>query len=501
MSSEALRRLSMRRGRINDRLTVRLALLATVALFLGTSCGGTTEGTEDAEKLCHSEKATEFASAPVTQADIYLDSSESMQGYLSDATHAMPVSPLQQLLQSLLLEELNDLGVVPGFYPFGSEVPTSPSPLSHLQDFVRSRGSYSQRDTDIVAALERASGKESSLSVVITDNTQDLETFKERRAFGFDRSGIVRAVTGDLAGKGFGVWLLGVQSPFDGVYYSVLLTRGPAGVVTNQRITLQQGSERPFYCWVVSRDWEKGRRLVARLHEDLERYSGLSAGSHSKSQVIEFFPGILPSLVVEEPEEIEVSHGPGDQQASPGFVDIFRVRSWTHRPMDTSMSLAELDFEQPRSSEILFPVKVRLSINQDDVLLSLPLQAWKSASEGNLDLGARLTRGIPHFEVKRQQPVQDSSMVQYLELSIPYERLVSQPRDRWKLAIPLSISVDMSFIGAENWLGAWSTQDDTSPKAISGKTLYLRDVSTSILQKTVGRSRYRGCLSLNFERK
>ena len=291
---------------------VSIALLALLGAF---ACSGTTEGTEDGEALCRLDEGLQLAPATVTQADIYLDNSVTMAGFISDVDHPMPVTPLQQLLQSLLVERLNDVELVPSFYTFGLNVDPA-TPLSELPNYVRDRTYYEKTENDIVAALLKASERPSSLSVIITDNTQDVLTSKQGRSLGFDRSGIVRTVSENLAGKGFGVWLLGFQSAFRGDYFSVRLTLEPAGVRTNRKFPLS--GERPVYCWIVSRDWEKGRSLAVDLHEELSRFAPLGEDGAPQVRGIEVFSGIVPSLSADEPDERELA--PPALEATPASL-------------------------------------------------------------------------------------------------------------------------------------------------------------------------------------
>jgi hypothetical protein len=481
------------------RLIIPLGLLV---LSTGASCfNGTTEGTEDPKALCPSNEEPQVAPSAVTEADIYLDASESMQGYISAPGYAMSISPLQQLLQTSLLEKLSDAGLSPRLHTFGEEVNPTPLPLRELREYVRDRSKYSEDRSDVVAALERAGESTTSLSVIITDNAQDLEYAKEgrdQRAPGFDRSAIVRTVSQNLAAKGFGVWLLGSQSPFEGTYFSLQLTLNSTGVGTNRRVELAGGKERPFYCWIVSRDWEKGRSLVAELYEELAQLSDLGADGVMKVHAIEFFPGIVPDLFLDEPDENELSTpiATGRQGTGESLADVFRVRSWTSDPARQGVTSGELVFEQPRTSKLIFLLKARLTLPSSDrnsALLSLPLSAWEILPKESLDLGASLTSEVQHF-VPSQHEGSKGSLSRYWELAVPYERLVSQPQNRWILAVPLSLRTGQ--VPGNYWLREWSTADDTTPEAIAGRTLYLYDVSRAILERTTGRQQQRGCVAL-----
>lgn len=488
-----LRRLLRSRGPL---FSVGILTLSTTA-----SCfSGPTEGIADPRRLCGSDSTVhQFTSSVVTEADIYIDASVSMQGYISAPGYSMPISPLQQLLQTSLLEKLSDGDLSPRLHIFGEEVNPTPLPLRELRDYVRERSKYSENRSDIVAALERAGESTASLSIIITDNAQDLEYAKEgreRRAPGFDRSAVVRTISQSLAGKGFGVWLLGAQSPFEGTYFSLLLTMNTTGAGTNRRVELTEGQQRPFYCWIVSRDWNKGRKLVADLHEDLTRFASPGTQGVPSVNAIELFPGILPSLSLPEPNEDELSPSP-----PPGGTgvptDVFRVRRWEDDGQGDS--LGELVFQQPRTSDIFFLLKARLTLASDSsqALLSLPLSSWELTPKPPLDLGAQLREELRHFAPPKAQE-SSQALTKYWELSVPHNQLLARPQATWALAIPFTLR--SQALPQSYWLRAWSTDVDTTPNSINGKTLYLSDVTNTIIARNLGADRRHGCSVLLFDR-
>lgn len=472
-----------------------LLLFASALLF----CACPDPQSSGSEMHCKYEKqilaAQTVPSASVTDAHIYLDTSDTMKGFLSDAANPMPVTLYQEVLQSLLLEQLHAVGLNPRISGFSKGYGSLDAPL---RSYALKRDLYREEESDIIGALEDASKQPATLSIVVTDNTQDLLAPKPNRAPGFDRAAFTRTVVDDLVKKDFGVWLLGFKSGFRGNYFSVQLTSGRRGVHTNQVIALS--SPRPVYCWVVSRDVPKGRRFVTALFDQLQRRAQVHDSQGNQIvYAIELAPGVPPRVKLEEPTDDElraaaglherhsnVAQEPRTPTANRGD-DVLRVRSWRSNPPANSIVYGDLELAEPRTERLSFVAKIRLEFDPKNLPLTIPVDLWSIETGDSLNLGTSLS-SIPDH----QRPSERSWRV-----SIPYARILSEAPARRDIEIPFFLLADLDASTKSSWLAEWSTDDDTTLSAIDGKSLYLLDVVRGIIAETLATPVVKSCMHLH----
>lgn len=446
---------------------------------------------------------------PVTDASVYLDTSTTMRGFIGDASHPMPVTLQQHLLRTLLLEALHSIDVGdPSLWGFGKEIFPLPHSLSAYASPPRDR--YDRGETDIVEVLYKVAQEPSTVSVIVTDNAQDLRAPKPQRAPGFDRVALIRAVTDGLVKEGFGVWLVGFLSGYHGEYYSVLLAANSGPAHINKPIPLS--SRRPSFCWVVSRDLHKGRQLVRRLHREL---SNLVPDNKSLVQAIELGPGLPPRITIEEPNERsvgEIDEGGGDGDDTQPRIssrDYLRLLDWSTEAVPQGVvSHAQVAYESPRGSQLLFLLKLRVKPHEEAVGWdSLPPSAWRINVDGAGKSTLCVAEGNTRFPGDRGIEARVSDHVgayvlppdpgyEYRQLAFPYRQVTSRASGEQRAELPVYVAADPSALPDDHWLRSWSTADDTTTAGIDGKALYLYDVAAGILQKTLTEPGVKACLHL-----
>jgi hypothetical protein len=447
--------------------------------------------------------ADPFEPSPeVSESQIFLDLSRTMSGFISDGRGGMPVTLQQDLLRTILLESLGNVAVTPPtLWGFGREVfPLEGSLSSYAAREGRGaadpQGLYDQAETDVVGALLAASRQPAALSVILTDNAQDLRTPKDRRAPGFDRSALVRTLTEELAGHGFGVWLVGFRNEFRGAYFSILLAANGEGVHVNKPILL--ASEQPLYAWVVSRDLVKGRAVVDHLVRELRgRWRVRHGEGEAPVHAVELAPGTPPRVIPAEPtpDELEVAAGDPAFGGLDPSRERMRVRQWAPPDGVPPLTAATLVYSRPREANLFFLLKARLDPNteQPQAWGEWPLSAWRlrwESDSGRGGPGVQLATDLTPFAVR------DGAGQRFRKLVVPYNQVAQHnPEDRWA-QLPLWVALDPQAIPEDHWLEAWSTNDDTTREGIEGKSLYLFDVTRSVLEQTVGRRRPAACIHL-----
>lgn len=443
-------------------------------------------------------------SPEVSESQVFLDLSRTMSGFISDGRGGRPVTLQQELLRTILLEGLGNVAVAPPtLWGFGREV----FPLEgSLSSYAAREGPgaadpqelYNEGETDVVGALLAASRQPAALSAILTDNAQDLRTPKDGRAPGFDRSAMVRALTEDLAGHGFGVWLIGFRNDFRGAYFSILLAANGQGVRVNKPIFLD--SEQPLYAWVVSRDLAKGRAVVDHLVRELRRRWQVRHGEgKAPVHAVELAPGTPPVVFPVEPapEELEVATKERTEfdDLDPSR-ELLRVRQWKPPDGVPPLSAATLVFSRPREPNLFFLLKARLDPNgeQPQEWGEWPLSAWRLHWESDSEEpgpSVQLAADLTPFAVR------NGAGERFCKLVVPYDQVVAYTSEDRRAKLPLWVALDPGAIPGDHWLHAWSTDDDTTQEGIEGRTLYLSDITRSVLEKTVGRRRPAACIHLS----
>lgn len=481
---------------------LRWALAFLLVGVLGCPAGSSSGSTDAVDCLWDGVPAEPSgAGGTVTESQVFLDLSWTMRGFISEGEGGRPVTLQQELLRTILLEALGNADVTPPtLWGFGREVFPLEESLSAYAaregGGVEPRELYDQAETDVVATLLAASEQPSALSVILTDNAQDLRTAKERRAPGFDRSAMIRALTQELAEKGFGVWLVGFRNDFRGAYFSILLAANSHGVHVNKPIPL--ASEQPLYAWVISKDLAKGRAVVDDLVRELRRrWAVRNEEGQPPVHAIELAPGAPPRVEPREPlpEELEIATGEDAPFSGPDPQrDLLRVRDWEVVEGDVPRAEATLRFQRPRGADLLFLLKVQLDGDPERPEWGTwPYSAW------NLQWRQQPDGRGPQVQVAQDLSpfsVQPEARTRFRKLVLPLQQVTAYEPERRRIQIPLSVAFGVRSIPADHWVRAWSTDDDTTQKGIEGKTLYLSDVTGSVLEKTIGREQPGACIDL-----
>jgi len=499
--------LSERRHKRSHRGAVALGpagLVVTLLLAGALSCSPV-DSTDAPEVKCYWDTRLSGSSgdAPeVAESQIFLDLSRTMSGFISEGRSGRPVTLQQELLRTILLEALGNVAVTPPtLWGFGREVfPLEGSLSSYAAK--EGRGSeepwtlYDQAETDVVGALLAASRQPAALSVILTDNAQDLRTPKDRRAPGFDRSAMGRALTEELAGNGFGVWLIGFRNDFRGAYFSILLASNSHGIHVNKPIPL--ASKQPLYAWVLSRDLPKGRAVVDHLVRELRRRWRVRNGEGEPPvHAVELAPGAPPDVLPLEPlpDELEVvaSDDPVLGNLDP-TRDVLRVQTWGPEDGEPPRAAGTLTFQRPRGVDLFFLIKAQLEPNgQDRQWGGWPFSAWHlkwQIQPNGQGPSGKVEEDLAPFRGEHR------AGTRFRRLVMPFDQLVAYDPPGRRVEIPLSLTFDADAIPGDHWLQAWSTDDDTTKEGIEGKTLYLFDVARSVLERTIGRERPAACLHL-----
>lgn len=502
----------MRRSHLPSPLSPRLGVIALLAVASLVSCTSRIESCGCDPTLDCGPPTGGEAEAPapgslapaVAEGAIYLDLSWTMRGFIADRGYEIPFTRFQQLLRTTLPEAFVEVDLPsPAFHGFGGDLVPAERLAPMLDYAVRSpdrtspRTRYDQGQTDVVGMLERAAGAPGTLSVVVTDNAQDVLRSGGRRVPGFDRSSFVKTVTDHLAGRGFGVWLVGVQNEFEGTYFSIQPVFDQDGLRVNSPLALR--GRRPFYVWVVSRDLDKGRRFVAHLAQRLDSGPDGNGDSGDRVHAIELAPGLLPQLRLAEPE------APAADNADTVFSSTrwFRIHEWQDRGAAPAYVCLAFDRSEQsiRHQFPLLGVVTPRPAGDPVSRLQLPPEVWRTELRPHRD-GSDLP-GLQIDSMAGERPPTPGSgttpaLGHMLTLN-PVTMAAARPDER-SLDLDIDLRADLSALPADHWITTWSTPDDTTPEAILGKTLYLEDVVLGILTATVGRPQPSRCVRLCFAR-
>lgn len=374
---------------------------------------------------------------------LYLDGSASMKSFAGqgDRFRAVLVA-----LRPVLL----DLGVRRSrVAKVGEEVEV----LDHSGGFERfdNPSFYTRGETNLAAALDELEEADSSaVTVVVTDGVTSL--LQDRGAAGelgeCERGSDVDCLTlkaGRLIEAGKGFWLVGFRSAFRGTLFSETLRVGGASL---GQVDLP---DRPFYLWVITAHPPTGRALVSRL---LDRLSVAPDGQQAFA--VELAPGKIPwSVPGKEAPEADsqlIPQGATAGAVRSGFVPPDRgeapLQKVAHRDLEGTAFGLRLSLEPTPLHEM--PEKI--------TPLSVYCSAYCLRWTGNAPRG--------NFRTKASE---EGSLLRLALLTPSFAPLAGK-----KTTLVQQLVRDTSAGGLPDWLGAWSTSDDSTVKAGS-RTLNLEE--------------------------
>ena len=449
--------------------TLRKLLLVTALVFFGIACSG-----DDSKKPQPDSKVTPPPVNPGAQAfdvaacrgtsvptpaglitseaprevSLYLDGSASMKPFAGQGNRFRAVLVA---LRPVLL----DLGVRRSRV---AKVGDALEVLDHSGGFERfdNPSFYTSGETNLAAVLDELEEADSSaVTVVVTDGVMSL--LQDRGAAGelgeCERGSDVDCLTlkiGRLIEAGQGFWLVGFRSVFRGNLFSETLRVGGASL---GRVDL---SDRPFYVWVITAHPPTGRALVARL---LDRLSVSSDGQQAFA--VELAPGTIPwSIPGEEAPAADSQLVPKEATAGAvrgGFIPADRggvpLQKVAHRGLDgTAFGLR-------------FPLEPTPLYEMPESIT--PLSVYRSA------YCLRWTGNPPRSNF-RARASEDEHLLRLALLTPSFAPLAGK-----KTTLVQQFVRDPSAGGLPDWLGAWSTSDDSKVEAGS-RTLNLEDFVRSL---------------------
>lgn len=444
---------------------------------LSESCARDLQGCAGQTSEHLSDEAEESrAGSSVESGRVYLDLSTSMRGYVGGRSPSSLLTLYQRALDGTIDEGFSSVGLdTVHQHGFGSEIEPQNTPLQlfalqgpgDLQPASR----YKQASTDLEAVFRDLAEHPEALSVVITDGVQDLRP----QGGGFNRPALVQAITEEVMEKGFGVWLVGLMSEFDGYYFHVRPDR--QGKV-NQPIRVRK---RPFYLWVVSQDVGLGRSWVRYVVTSLERDLGEESADRIKA--LELSPGAQVQVKVELLSLSSITDHNFFQYNLLKDIALYQTAGKGQAPFACVLLRGDTQDE----------LKLPLSVNLGPDLasdLTLPSSIWQ------IDLEKLGTPGL--VETPELASSLGSSTKIYT-LRLDYLDAVRLARNG-AFEIPLHLYPNLDGALADHWSQIWSTQDDTTPERIEGKTLYLADVVQGVLERRLQGQRPVGCFHLRLVR-
>jgi len=420
---------------------------------------------------------------------VYLDLSASMQGFVSDDSVEMPFTLYQKALDQVLPEAFGSIPVESlEVHGFGGEIVRD---IGQIQSYVvqRSAGSsprrrYDKGATDLVRVIADAALAPEVVSVVITDGVQDRRLMGGAAASGpgFVRTAVVQEMRRSLVGEGFGIWLVGVMSRFDGCYYNV-----KPNAANQVGRCMEMEGVRPVFFWVFSRDIQAGRRWTAYLVEELHREASAGGGEAGEAvEAVELWPGRHPRLTVAQ-----------DQKAPDELLresSIRRVVGWKERLPEAPLSFCCPRFRGREGSRLILPMQLMLAgaDSQGGAFAPLPPDVWQlvEPEEEAWTLeereGWRGTKG--------------GSPSLPLSLTIPYETAARKVAADEILEVPLRLRLDARRGLRGHWVERWSTGDDSTEEGARGKALYLHDVVAGLVSASLGQLEPGICLQMRLQR-
>lgn len=362
------------------------------------------------------------------------------------------------------------------------------TPEVPMQHFASSDGNTSPRsqfkcsETNIVGVFQEASRNQSSLSVIITDGSQDVHSVNGALAPGFDRPEFIQAINDGLIEKGFGVWLIGIMNDFDGVYYNIIPDRN--GEINKPRYVR---GKRPVYCWIISKNVDKGREYLQYLYDDITRLAKTSSEDKNGNmvQAIEIAPGIYPEINLMEPKPTNYFKLDNDTSRR-----LTYILDWRDAPKRILSKIARSDFPKVPGNNVLFVLQAGLEFKFRYNWNSFPSNMWKVDVNKTHSLPMTAIPMIP--DIKKP----DSENLRFVFINIPHDRLIVLNDDERVFEFPVCLYADLDKGLDSSWVKNWSTVIDTEERHIRGKTLYLYEVVSELLEKTIGQKRIGACLRL-----
>jgi hypothetical protein len=431
-----------------------------------------------AQILAPASERPEAEPVVVTHGRVYLDLSESMRGFISDAEAGIPFSLLQETMDRILEEAFADIGLdTVERHGFGTEIHRD---LPPLQSFAvqaaggpSPRALYTEANTDLIGVVRDIAAAPQALSVVITDGVQDLRQTGQGGVVGpgFIRTALQQALVDELIEGGHGLWLLGIRGQVDTeeCYFNV---KPDAQGQVNRCLHV---SQRPVYLWIAGRDVDLARQLVSYLTTKLRAEAAARplGDDDQLIEVLELWPGSLPTLTLAEIRD-----------RPPVADNILHRLELIDEPATIAACLV---LERDPRGILNAAFEARLGATNGHrmaTVATLPPRAWR------LDLEAP-----EGWNVEVDPPSAGDGASRTFVLSAPYgvavEGMVSGP-----LEFPVRLRLDLATGLEGHWVRRWSTDDDTTAEAVAGRTLYLEDVVVGTLETALRHHRFGRCLHL-----
>lgn len=443
---------------------LRKLWLVTALVFFGVSCSGDDSDRVKPPKSTQAPPANpggpaldvaacRGASAPTPAGLITGEAPREVRLYLDGSASMKPFAGQGDCFRAVLVAlrpVLLDLGVRRSRV---AKVGDAVEVLDHSGGFERfdNPSFYTRGETNLAAALDELEEADSTaVTVVVTDGVTSL--LRDRGAAGelgeCERGSDVDCLTlkiGRLIEAGQGFWLVGFRSAFRGNLFSETLRVGGASL---GQVDLP---DRPFYVWVITAHPPTGRALVARL---LDRLSVASDGKQVFA--VELAPGTIPwSVPGEEAPAADSQLVPKEATAGAvrsGFVPADRgeapLQKVAHRDLEGTAFGLRLTLEPAPLHEM--PKSI------------IPLAVYRSA------YCLRWTGNPPRGNF-RARALEEGPLLRLALLTPSFAPLAGK-----KTTLVQQLVRDKAAGGLPDWLGAWSTSDDSKVEAGS-RTLNLEE--------------------------
>lgn len=294
-----------------------LSFMATIFIFFSLPL--IAYGKEGVGKI---EPKKEALGAP-KGAIIYYDQLKSMPGYFK-TREALMTPLLETFLQGSLLLTLSENNIYPLYAaPFGSnvsppqEVIAPPNCWYHIYETEKKlKDCFPDDHTRLDAVFTDRNLKNFRVALIITDGVQPIERFKKGEMARINNKSTLKCIEGSDLGcvkraikplieDGFGIWLIGVLTQFDGNIYPEIPN------LQGEKKSFDYNGLRPAYIFILSKDVELGRDTTIILSEALERVRSRFKKEELKVKSLELTPIVrtkfTPNLLRELPGNTETT--------------------------------------------------------------------------------------------------------------------------------------------------------------------------------------------------
>lgn len=438
---------------------------------------------------------THLESCPeATSGKIYLDLSVSMQGYISPPDKSMPFTLLQHILHNILQTSFHHVGISKlQFAGFSDKIEKNSPPMNAFAVSIGGqspRSRFNRSQTNIIAILREIPKENNSLNVIITDGLQDVCSINGKLAPGFDRPEFIQAICKGLVDKEFGIWLIGIMNDFNGYYYNIIPNRN--GEI-NKPIYIK--GKRPVYCWVISRDINKGREFVSYMHKNIkslaDSHSPRSGHEKNLVQSLELSPIKIPDIELPKTNSKDFY-----EFRKEDLRKIRDITSWgKHRDHPEEKTIRACRAVLPKDASESIPFVIRAKFHFDN-----PQNCWDSLPPNIWQINSRIEGKFNLDPIEKPISKKDedfsNSRFNYYEFS--HQRLITMKPQDLKFEIPIFLHADIENNLQNHWTKRWSTDIDTTAERVNGNTLYLYDIVSAILKHSVSKEKIVGCLHLTF---